>query len=51
MGYELVIDLVDIPKGGDIIRNKIILPMLGFKALVLMNFPLGNSFIHLGEVL
>ena len=29
-------------KVGGIISNKIILPMLGFKALVLMNCPLGK---------
>ena len=34
------------PKGGGIILNRVILPMMGFKTLVLMNSPLGN-FIHL----
>ena len=37
------------PKGGDIIQNKIILPMREFKLLVLMNSPLGNLFIQMGE--
>lgn len=37
------------PKGGDIIQNKIILPMREFKLLVLMNSPLGNLFIQMEE--
>ena len=39
------------PKGGDIIRNKIIFPMRGFRTTVLLNSPLGKSIYLNGGIL
>ena len=39
------------PKGGGIILNRVILPMMGFKTLVLMNSPLGNHIKLKGGIL
>ena len=37
------------PKGGDIIKDRIILPMLGFETNVLMNSPLGKIDLLYGR--
>ena len=39
------------PKGGGIILNRVILPMMGFKTLVLMNSPLGKHIKLKGGIL
>ena len=38
------------PKGGGIILNRVILPMMGFKTLVLMNSPLGKHIKLKGRI-